>query len=122
MAQGVNWEGLRPELAGVAGHMTKAMVPPPLTAAYEALSPDGPSHLDVVLEKVLALWNTDPAFPLSDLERVAAPALVLAADGDVTLSIEHAAAMAARCPTRSSRSCREPRTPCRWRSPSSSIA
>ena len=98
IAQGVNWEGLRPELAGVAGHMTKAMMPPPLTAAYEALSPDGPSHLDVVLEKLLALWNTDPAFPLSDLERVAAPALVLAADGDVTLSIEHAAAMARALP------------------------
>ena len=51
-----------------------------------------------MLEKVLALWNTDPAFPLSDLERVAVPALVLAADGDVTLSIEHAAAMARALP------------------------
>ena len=73
--------------------MTKEMVPPQLTQAYEALSPDGPDHLDAVLDKMLALWNTDPAFPLSDLERVAAPALVLAGDDDVTLSIEHAAAM-----------------------------
>jgi pimeloyl-ACP methyl ester carboxylesterase len=93
MAQNVNWEGMRPELASFAGHMTKAMVPPNLKQAYEALSPDGPDHLDAVLHKMLALWNTDPAFPLSDLERISAPALVLAADDDITLSIEHAAAM-----------------------------
>ena len=93
MAQSVNWEGMRPELASFAGHMTKEMVPPDLKQAYEALSPDGPDHLNAVLDKVLRLWNTDPAFSLSDLERVAAPALVLAADDDVTVSIEHAAAM-----------------------------
>ena len=93
MAQSLNWQGLRPELAAFAGHMTKEMVPPNLTQAYAALSPDGADHLDAVLDKVLQLWNTDPAFALSDLERVAAPTLVLAADDDVTLSIEHAAAM-----------------------------
>jgi pimeloyl-ACP methyl ester carboxylesterase len=93
MAQSVNWEGVRPELAPVVGRMTKEMVPSQLKQAFEALSPDGPDHLDAVLDKLLALWNTDPAFPLSDLERVAAPALVLAADDDITLSIEHAAAM-----------------------------
>ena len=93
MAQSVNWEGVRPGLASFVGHMTKEMVPPHLSQAYEALSPDGPDHLDAVLDKVLALWNTDPAFPVSDLERVAVPALVLAADDDITLSIEHAAAM-----------------------------
>ena len=93
MAQSVNWDGVRPELAPVLGRMTEEMVPPDLKHAYHALSPDGPDHLDTVLDKVLPLWNTDPAFPLSDLERVAAPALVLAADDDITLSIEHAAAM-----------------------------
>jgi pimeloyl-ACP methyl ester carboxylesterase len=82
MAQSVNWEGVRPELAPFVGRMTKEMVPPDLKQAYGALSPDGPDHLDTVLGKMLALWNTDPAFPLSDLERVAAPALVLAADDD----------------------------------------
>lgn len=93
MAQSVSWEGLRPELAQFAGRMTKEMVPPDLKQAYAACSPDGPNHLDAVLDKMLPLWNTDPAFPLSDLERVAAPTLLLAADDDVTLSIEHAAAM-----------------------------
>jgi pimeloyl-ACP methyl ester carboxylesterase len=93
MCQSVSWEGVRPELSRVLGSASKEMVPLQLVQAYEALSPDGPNHLDAVLEKVLALWNTDPAFPLSDLERVAAPALVLAADRDVFLSIEHAAAM-----------------------------
>lgn len=93
MAQSVNWEGVRPEMASFVGNMTKEMLPPHLTQAYEALSPDGPDHLEAVLHKMLALWNTDPAFPLSDLERISAPALVLAADDDFSLSIEHAAAM-----------------------------
>jgi pimeloyl-ACP methyl ester carboxylesterase len=93
MAQSVNWEGVRPELAPFVGRMTNEMLPPQLKQAYQALSPDGPDHLDAVLDKLLQLWNADPAFPLSDLERVAAPALVLAADDDITLSIEHAAAM-----------------------------
>jgi pimeloyl-ACP methyl ester carboxylesterase len=93
MAQSVNWDGMRPELASFVGRMTKELVPANLKHAYEALSPDGPNHLDAVLDKVLALWNTDPAIPLSDLERVAAPALVIAADDDPFLSIEHAAAM-----------------------------
>jgi pimeloyl-ACP methyl ester carboxylesterase len=93
MAQSVNWEGVRPEIASFVGNMTKEMLPPHLTQAYEALSPDGPDHLEAVLHKMLAMWNTDPAFPLSDLERISAPALVLAADDDFSLSIEHAAAM-----------------------------
>jgi pimeloyl-ACP methyl ester carboxylesterase len=93
MAQSMNWGGVRPELAHYVGRATKEMVPSQLKQAYEALSPDGPDHLDVVLDKILLLWNTDPAFPLEDLGRVAAPTLVLAADGDVFLSIEHAAGM-----------------------------
>jgi len=93
MSQSVSWEGARSELSPFLGRARKEMVPPQLLQAYEALSPDGPGHLEVVLEKVLTLWNTDPAFPLSDLERVAAPTLVLVADGDIFVSIEHAAAM-----------------------------
>ena len=93
MAQSVNWEGVRPELAPSLGCATAEMVPPQLKQAYVALSPDGPNHLDAVLDKMLRLWNTDPALSLSDLERVAAPALVLVGDGDIFLAIEHAAAM-----------------------------
>jgi pimeloyl-ACP methyl ester carboxylesterase len=93
MAQSVNWEGVRPELAPFVGRMTNEMLPPQLKQAYQALSPDGPDHLDDVLDKLLLLWNTDPAFPLGELERVAAPVLVLAADDDILLSIEHAATM-----------------------------
>jgi pimeloyl-ACP methyl ester carboxylesterase len=93
IGQGMSWEGVGSALEPFVGQMTKELMPPELTQAYEALSPDGPDHLDAVLDKVLALWNTDPAFPLSDLERVAAPTLVLAGDDDVFLSIEHAAAM-----------------------------
>jgi pimeloyl-ACP methyl ester carboxylesterase len=68
----------------------------------------------------LALWSTDPAFPLSELDRVAAPALVLAGDDHVFLSIERAAAMQRALPTPSSRSEPGPCTPFCWRSTNSS--
>lgn len=51
-------------------------------AAYDRLSPDGPAHGDVVLEKLMALWTTEPRVPAADLARIAAPTLVLAGDGD----------------------------------------
>jgi pimeloyl-ACP methyl ester carboxylesterase len=93
MSQSMNWSGVRPQLAAFLGRTTTEMVPFQLKQAYEALSPDGPDHLDAVLDKILRLWNTDPEVPLEDLARVAAPTLVLVADDDVFLSIEHAALM-----------------------------
>jgi pimeloyl-ACP methyl ester carboxylesterase len=53
-----------------------------LVQAYAELSPDGPEHLAVVVEKLApALAVTSVRLP--DLARVAAPTLVMAADDDM---------------------------------------
>jgi len=63
-----------------------------LREAYEALSPDGPEHFPVVFEKLAAVWKTEPRHDLADLERLAAPTLVIFGDDDV-VAIDHAGAI-----------------------------
>ncbi len=55
----------------------------PERAVYDRLTPDGPAHGDVVLAKLLALWQVEPRIDAADLARVSAPTLVLAGDRDV---------------------------------------
>jgi pimeloyl-ACP methyl ester carboxylesterase len=50
--------------------------------AYDRLSPDGAAHGDVVLEKLMQLWRSEPQIDPVALGRIAAPTLVLAGDGD----------------------------------------
>jgi pimeloyl-ACP methyl ester carboxylesterase len=86
--------GLLPFLAG----MTAETAPAPFVELYRALSPDGPEHFAVVLEKLRALWTRDMGVEIADLAHVTAPTLVLAAD-DGGMSIEHIAAMRAVLPS-----------------------
>jgi len=62
-------------------------------AAYERLSPDGPEHADVVLEKLLSMWLTEPDIPVEALAGIRAPALVMAGDHD-SIPTEHTVAIA----------------------------
>jgi pimeloyl-ACP methyl ester carboxylesterase len=50
--------------------------------AYDRLSPDGPEHGDVVLEKLAAMWQTEPHIDPTTLASVRAPTLVLAGERD----------------------------------------
>ncbi|MFT4283985.1 MAG: alpha/beta hydrolase [Protaetiibacter sp.] len=50
---------------------------------YAALSPDGPEHGAVVLEKLLAMWAAEPDIPASALAAITAPTLVMAGEHDV---------------------------------------
>jgi pimeloyl-ACP methyl ester carboxylesterase len=50
--------------------------------ANDRLSPDGAAHGDVVLEKLMQLWRSEPQIDPVALGRIAAPTLVLAGDGD----------------------------------------
>ncbi|MEJ6488604.1 alpha/beta hydrolase [Leucobacter sp. USCH14] len=54
----------------------------PERLAYERLSPDGPAHADVVWEKCVRLWTTEPHIDPGDLASATAPTLVLAGDRD----------------------------------------
>jgi pimeloyl-ACP methyl ester carboxylesterase len=53
-----------------------------LRAAYARLSPDGPEHADVVLDKLLQMWRSEPDIPVASLARITAPTLVVAGDRD----------------------------------------
>ncbi|PZQ88969.1 MAG: alpha/beta hydrolase [Leifsonia xyli] len=54
-----------------------------LDREYAELSPDGPEHGAVVLEKLLAMWKVEPSIPAAALARIDAPTLVMAGEHDV---------------------------------------
>ena len=64
---------------------------------YEALSPDGPEHANVVLDKLFTLWATEPAIAPADLAAVTAPVLVVSGDRD-TIPVEHSHLIARSLP------------------------
>ena len=53
-----------------------------IRAAYDRLSPDGPEHGEVVLEKLAAMWQSEPHIDPASLATVRAPTLVLAGERD----------------------------------------
>ena len=61
--------------------MTADSVPPALAEAYGAMSPDGADHFLIVFEKLHRMWTSPTGVEVADLAHVAAPTLVLAADG-----------------------------------------
>lgn len=68
-----------------------------LRAAYDRLSPDGPAHGDVVWDKLMALWTSEPQIDSAALRRIVAPTLVLAGDRD-SISTAHTALIARSIP------------------------
>ncbi|KMS77328.1 hypothetical protein ACM01_01490 [Streptomyces viridochromogenes] len=64
---------------------------------YAALSPDGPDHFPVVLDKLIRLWREGPGLALDDLGRIRVPVLVMQGDRD-GVPVEHSAAMARALP------------------------
>ncbi len=80
-----HFAGLGEHFRSVARDMTTETFVPPLKALYEKLSPDGPGHFGVVLEKVREMWLNGPTMTPADLGRIAAPTLVLVGDADIPL-------------------------------------
>jgi pimeloyl-ACP methyl ester carboxylesterase len=80
--------GLLPFLA----EMSADTAPPFLVEMYRAFSPDGPDHFGVVCDKLRTMWLGETGVELADLEHVAAPTLVVAAD-DGGMTLEHVAAV-----------------------------
>lgn len=50
---------------------------------YDLASPDGPDHFDVILDKTMALIDTEPDIPFTEIALVRHPTLVISADRDV---------------------------------------
>ena len=59
-----------------------------LVQLYGELSPDGPDHFDVVLEKLLRMWEDEPRITPEELSSIRARTLVMAGDAD-TIRLEH---------------------------------
>ena len=63
-----------------------------LRTSYEEVSPDGAGHYDVVVAKLAAMHEREPALTPADLRAVTCPTLVMIADDD-QVRLEHAAEM-----------------------------
>ncbi len=59
-----------------------------LVKRYQELSPDGPAHFPIVLEKTKRLWLNEPKLSREDLARITSPTLVMDGDRDST-PLEH---------------------------------
>ena len=59
---------------------------------YERLSPDGPSHWPVVLERILAMWAVEPNYADEQMASIKAPTLVIVGDQDA-ITPEHSVAL-----------------------------
>jgi pimeloyl-ACP methyl ester carboxylesterase len=52
-------------------------LPPMLAQLYGAVSPDGPDHFGVIVDKLAPLWGSEPTFTFDRLATIAAPTLFL---------------------------------------------
>jgi pimeloyl-ACP methyl ester carboxylesterase len=89
----VNPAGQPPEMIEMQKLETMPdVIPPEVRDLYAAVSPDGPAHWDVVVDKMWRLWKTEPNMALGELASVAAPTLLIVGEHDFT-TVEHAEAM-----------------------------
>jgi pimeloyl-ACP methyl ester carboxylesterase len=65
-----------------------------LRQAYDPVSPDGPEHFEVVLAKLLRMFDTEPELDLAGFATVTAPTLVVQGDRD-EVTVEHSLAVVA---------------------------
>lgn len=64
----------------------------PVSGTYARLSPDGPEHWPVLLERLKPMWMVEPHFTREELRRIEAPTLIIIGDGDI-VTPEHAVEM-----------------------------
>ena len=72
-------------------------LPEELHELYDRVSPDGPEHFPVVLEKMMRMWREEPEISLTDFAGVRAPVLVMQGDDDI-VKVGHSVALAATLP------------------------
>jgi pimeloyl-ACP methyl ester carboxylesterase len=87
IGQPMNEGGLTPGAHEMLENITE-MQPPMLAQLYGAVSPDGPEHFSVVVDRVAAEWRTEPSFTLTELATITAPSLVMMGDSDLP-TVQH---------------------------------
>jgi pimeloyl-ACP methyl ester carboxylesterase len=93
IGQYFNLDGEVPEFRAMIEYWGSSL-PEALHEAYDRVSPDGPEHFPVVLEKMMRMWRVEPDIALSELAGVRAPVLLMQGDDDI-VKVEHSAALAA---------------------------
>ena len=81
---GVNHAGDPPEAAELLklDRMPDDAVPSMLRDLYAGVSPDGPEHWDIVVDKTWQMLRREPNIELEELKRVLAPTLLVFAEHD----------------------------------------
>jgi len=95
----VNPEGLPSEVHEMMklDAMPPEALPPVLRELYAGVSPDGPDHWDVVVDKEWQMLRSEPNIALEELAKVSAPTLLLVAEHDFP-TLEHSEAMSRSFP------------------------
>jgi pimeloyl-ACP methyl ester carboxylesterase len=96
IGQYFNFEGEVPEFRAMIDYWGTDL-PEALHEVYDRVSPDGPEHFPVVLEKMMGMWREEPDLAFSELAGVRAPVLLMQGDDDI-VKVEHSAALAATLP------------------------
>jgi pimeloyl-ACP methyl ester carboxylesterase len=96
IGQYFNFEGEVPEFRAMIDFWGTDL-PEALHEVYDRVSPDGPEHFPVVLEKMMRMWREEPDLAFSELAGVRAPVLLMQGDDDI-VKVEHSAALAATLP------------------------
>jgi pimeloyl-ACP methyl ester carboxylesterase len=89
-------DGLNPEDAEWAATASAESFGPATRLAYEHLAPD-PGHYEAAMNKIIAMWRTEPAFTPAQLHSIRAKTLIVAGEHDVVRP-EHTAALAGAIP------------------------
>ena len=93
IGQYANMDGAQPELLAMKELPTMPdMLPLAWKEMYSTLSPDGPEHWSVVVDKFWTLYRTEPTIALSALSNIMASTLIIVGDRDF-VTVEHAEAM-----------------------------
>ena len=94
IGQSINHDGIPPDTREDLKHeQIPFPLPQMLIDAYAAVSPDGPEHWDVVVDKTWQMFRIEPNIPLSDLRAVTMPVLIMQGEHDYIVTKEHAEAM-----------------------------
>jgi pimeloyl-ACP methyl ester carboxylesterase len=96
IGQYFSFEGEVPEFRAMIDYWGTDL-PEALHEVYDRVSPDGPEHFPVVLEKMMRMWREEPDLAFSELAGVRAPVLLMQGDDDI-VKVEHSAALAATLP------------------------
>jgi pimeloyl-ACP methyl ester carboxylesterase len=96
IGQYFNFDGQVPQFRAMIDYWGYNL-PEELHELYDRVSPDGPEHFPVVLEKMMRMWREEPEISLPELAGVGAHALVMQGDDDI-VKVEHSTALAATLP------------------------